>query len=279
MFKELQKINERPDLYSRYTAQELWDDEYISTQMLETHLDDSIDLASRSGDFMKRSVAWITDYFKLGSGVSVGDFGCGPGLYAEAFARRGAKVFGIDFSRRSIAHAEQSAQKNSYSIEYQRGNYLDFESESKFDLITLIYCDYCALNPEQRKKLLGMFYKQLADGGAVLFDVYTEASYDMKDEVVMYDENLFEGFWSNDPYFGFLNMFKYDDEKVIVDKYTIIEENRRREIFNWLKFFTLQTITDEVVQSGFSVAGHFSDVSGAPYDESSETMALILRKS
>ncbi|MBN2434369.1 MAG: class I SAM-dependent methyltransferase [Spirochaetes bacterium] len=278
MFKELQKINKRPALYSQYTAQALWDDEYISTQMLDTHLDDSIDLASRSGEFMARSAKWIIDYFKLGAGVSVADFGCGPGLYAEKFADSGANVFGIDFSRRSISYAKEVSQKNKSNIEYQCGNYLNFKSDKKYNLITLIYCDYCALNPDQRKTLLSIFYKHLEDDGVVLFDVYTEASFDMKDEVVMYDENLFEGFWSNEPYFGFLNMFKYDEEKVVVDKYTIIEEKRIREVFNWLKFFTLQTIKEEVALSGFSVVDCFSDVSGAPFDKESETMALVLKK-
>ncbi|HRX16488.1 MAG TPA: class I SAM-dependent methyltransferase, partial [Spirochaetota bacterium] len=124
MFKELQKINKRPALYSKYTAQELWDDEHISSQMLETHLDDSIDLASRSGDFMACSAKWIIEHFKLGSGVSVADFGCGPGLYAEKFSSCGADVFGIDFSRRSITYAKEVAKKNKSNIEYQCGNYL-----------------------------------------------------------------------------------------------------------------------------------------------------------
>ncbi|HRX15171.1 MAG TPA: class I SAM-dependent methyltransferase, partial [Spirochaetota bacterium] len=61
-------------------------------------------------------------------------------------------------------------------------------------------------------------------------------------------------------------------------KHTIIEENRVREVYNWLKFFTLQTIKDEVALSGFSVVDYYSDVSGAPFDEESETMALVLKK-
>jgi hypothetical protein len=38
MFKELEKINERPEAFEFYTASDLWTDEHTSTQMLSFHL-------------------------------------------------------------------------------------------------------------------------------------------------------------------------------------------------------------------------------------------------
>lgn len=34
-----------------------------------------------------------------------------------------------------------------------------------------------------------------------------------------------------------MNIFKYDDAKVVLDKYTIVEENRTCEVYNWLQYF------------------------------------------
>ena len=74
----------------------------------------------------------------------------GPGLYTSSFAKRGkAKVTGIDFSSNSIKYARQTAEKEELKIDYICQNYLEFNTDKKFDLITMIMCDFCALSPEQ----------------------------------------------------------------------------------------------------------------------------------
>lgn len=86
MFEELKEINSRPAPFEFYTAEELWTDEHTSSKMLEYHLDDSVELSSRSSDFVERSVKWIVSHFGIDSSTSIADFGCGPGLYTIQFA-------------------------------------------------------------------------------------------------------------------------------------------------------------------------------------------------
>ena len=100
MFKELEEINKRPEPFQFYTAEELWTDEHTSKKMLEFHLSESIDVASRNIQFICRSVDWISSQFHLDKSKSICDFGCGPGLYTTRFAERGSQVTGIDFSKR-----------------------------------------------------------------------------------------------------------------------------------------------------------------------------------
>ena len=114
-------------------------------------------------------------------------------------------------------------------IDYIQQNYFEFETQRKFDLITMIMCDFCALSPEQWKQLLKKFYNLLNSNGSVLLDVYSLNSFDQRKEQSFYEVNLLDGFWSPEKYFGFLNTFKYDAEKVILDKYTIIEKSRIRD--------------------------------------------------
>jgi hypothetical protein len=59
MFKELREINLRPTPFQFYTANELWADEHTSKQMLEYHLNESIDVSSRNKKFIECSVEWI----------------------------------------------------------------------------------------------------------------------------------------------------------------------------------------------------------------------------
>jgi len=65
MFKELKEINARPSPFQFYTADELWTNEHTSKQMLEYHLNESIDVASRNRAFIERSVKWIVSFFEV----------------------------------------------------------------------------------------------------------------------------------------------------------------------------------------------------------------------
>ena len=90
-----------------------------------------------------------------------------------------------------------------------------------------------------------------------------------------YTANQLNGFWSPNKYYGFLNTFKYDDDKVILDKYTIIEPERIRQVYNWLQYFATEDLEREFVESGFFIKGIYSDVAGKHYNEKSNEFAII----
>ena len=275
MFEELERINERPKPFQFYTASDLWTDEHTSKQMLIFHLNEAIDVSSRNAEFINRSVEWIATEFNIGRGYKIVDFGCGPGLYAAGLAKRGAIVTGIDFSKRSIEYAKDVAAREQLNISYVNQNYLDFETEDLFDLVLMIMCDFCALSPTQRKKLLRKFREILKPSGSVLLDVYSLSEFEQKEEVATYEINQLNGFWSPSKYYSFLNTFKYDKEKVALDKYTIVELNRTRTVYNWLQYFAPEDLEREFRESGFSVKALYSDVAGNPFDRNSEEFAVI----
>lgn len=72
---------------------------------------------------------------------------CGPGLYTERLAKTNAAITGIDFSRNSIEYARSRARDERLNINYINQNYLEFNADSKYDLILMIFCDFCALSP------------------------------------------------------------------------------------------------------------------------------------
>lgn len=278
MFNELEEINYRPEPFKFYTAKELWTDEHTSKKMLEFHLNESIDVSSRNIDFINRSVDWISSQFDLNKSKSICDFGCGPGLYATRFAEKGSQVTGIDFSKRSIDYAKKIAAEKGLEIDYIQQNYFEFETKKKFDLITMIMCDFCALSLGQRKQLLKKFYNLLKSNGSVLLDVYSLKSFDQRKEQSLYEINLLDGFWSPEKYYGFLNTFKYDAEKVILDKYTIVEKNRMRVVYNWLQYFSRESLRSEIERNDFRIEKIYSDVAGSEFDSESGEMAVILKK-
>jgi 2-polyprenyl-3-methyl-5-hydroxy-6-metoxy-1,4-benzoquinol methylase len=275
MFEELERINERPEPFQFYTASDLWTDEHTSKQMLSFHLNEANDVSSRNAEFINRSVKWIATEFNIDKETKIADFGCGPGLYAERLARHGAKITGIDFSGRSIKYAKDVAAREQLNISYVNQNYLEFETDDRFDLVLMIMCDFCALSPTQRKGLLSKFHKILKPSGSVLLDVYALSAFERKEEAATYEVNQLNGFWSPNKYYGFLNTFKYDEEKVILDKYTIIEPERTRQVYNWLQHFAPEDLESEFIEAGFFVKGIYSDVLGNHYNEKSSEFAVI----
>ena len=278
MFEDLERINARPEPFEFYTASDLWTDAHTSKQMLSFHLNEDIDVSSRKGAFIDRSVEWIASHFKIGAGTKIADFGCGPGLYTTRLARRQAEVTGVDFSKRSIQHAREVASAEGLSIHYVNQSYLEFEINDRFQVILMIMCDFCALSHDQRSHLLSKFHALLEPGGCVLLDVYSLTTFEQQQETAKYETDLLDGFWSPNKYYGFLNTFKYEEEKVSLDKYTLVEATHTRTVYNWLQYFTPETLEKELVECGFVVEEFYSDVAGSPYNPETKEFAVVAKK-
>ena len=102
-------------------------------------------MSSRNHALIDASARFVSDRFDLGPGKSVCDLGCGPGLYAARFVETGASVMGMDFSATSLANARGQAAKVGQSIPRRGATSLELEEIEKFDLITLIMCDFYAI--------------------------------------------------------------------------------------------------------------------------------------
>ena len=279
MFKELEEINSCPAPFQFYTADALWTDEYTSKKILDSDLNEDIEVSFQNEEFMKQSVDWIVNHFGISENTRVADFGCGMGSYATRLAEKGTDVTGIDFSKTFIQHAKDVAKQKGLNINYVQQNYLEFKTEERFDLITLLLCDYCALSPLQRKILLGRFYRFLKPGGTVLVDAYSLNAFNQREETETYEHCRLDGFWSPENYYCFQNIFKYDEEKVMLDKYTIIEEKRTRIIYNWLQHYSKDSLRKEFEKNGFKVEGFYSDVTGTDISPESLEIVIIAKRS
>ncbi|MBC8470420.1 MAG: class I SAM-dependent methyltransferase [Planctomycetes bacterium] len=274
MYAQLKEINHKPRPFEFYTADSLWTDPHTSEQMLSYHLNEDVDLASRNKAFIEKSIDWIVSHFSVGEHTTICDFGCGPGLYTNRLAERGASVTGIDFSDNSLKYAQQVATDKELRANYVLANYLEFETAKRFDLIIMIMCDFSVLRPEQRTKLLSTFISLLKPGGSVLLDVHSLNYFNQREESATYELNQLNGFWSPEDYYCFVNTFKYEKEKVLLDKYTIIEESRRRVVYNWFQCYDKDSLRNEFEGNGFKVEALYSDVAGKAFTSDSTEIAI-----
>lgn len=277
MYTQLAKMHVKPKPFEFYTTETLWNDPHISKMMLAAHLNEDLDRASRRKSFISQSVAWMADHFHLGTGTRICDFGCGPGLYTLEFARLGADVTGVDFSQRSIAYARQAAATAGVSVRYLLENYLQYETDEKFDLITMIMCDFCVLSPQQRKAFLQKCRRLLKEDGALVFDGYLLPAFEKSSESVLFQRRLMDGFWSEDDYFGFMHTYRYPAENVTLDQYTIIQKDRTWSVYNWLQYYSLETLTELVESCGLRIHEKYSDVAGSAFSADADEFAVVVK--
>ena len=245
--------------------------------MLQHHLDPYSDIASRNHDFIRRAALWLVDEFGLIE-RSVLDLGCGPGLYAHKLARLGAKVTGLDFSRRSIEFAETRADEEGLSATFKVADYLTYDTDESFDLICLVYGDYGVLAPEQRRQLLQRAQRWLEPGGVIVLDVFSTLHLRSVGEASSIDAHLDGGFWSPNPHFVLTTRFRYDSAGAYLDRHLIVEEDRRWEVFNWMQCFDRERLQAELTEVGLEVSAWLGSVAGDPFDRESPEFAVVARR-
>lgn len=255
-----------------------WNDPHISAQMLKVHLDPNIDAASRTPETIDRSVRWIIDMLALKAGNTVLDLGCGPGLYASRFARTGLQVTGVDYSRISVDYASQYASEHNLHIQYRYQNYLELDDENLYDVVILIYGDFCPLDPQQRATLLKNVNRALKPGGKFVLDVTTREhrrKHGNKNNWYAVES----GFWKLGPHLVLEEGFDYPEQSIWLDQYTVIEKDGKVSIYrNWFQDYIPETITEELALGGFSVESLWSDLTGMQYSPDGEWIGIVARK-
>ncbi|NLG88348.1 MAG: methyltransferase domain-containing protein [Clostridiaceae bacterium] len=276
MFNNLTRYLKKPQLYAQSTGI-FWDDEHISKGLLEAHLNPEWDAATRKLDFVDKSVSWIAAIAPPAQFKNLLDLGCGPGIYAERFHKAGYSVTGIDFSKRSIDYAKKQSLRSKINIEYHYMNYLKIDYKERFDVITLIYCDYGALSITDRITLLKKVYEALKLGGKFIFDVFTPVKRNDESRSWHYFDN--GGFWSEKPHICLESVYQYDDEDETELRQTIVITEDTVNCYNiWDHFFTTEKLVSEIKPAGFGSYELYGDVAGKEYSDTGETICIVLTK-
>lgn len=277
MYEILKDLARRPAPFSRYTAKELWTRPHLARQMLQYHLDQETDLASRRQETIDEVVNWIDYQLELPR-KHLCDLGCGPGLYASQFAACGAVVTGVDFSANSLEYAARQARNDGHEITYIEADYLEDELPTGFDIVTLIYTDYCVLSPGQRAALLGRIHGMLNPGGSLVMDVAGAGAFAGREEATLIEENMMGGFWAAGGYVGIQRTHVYPGQMLVLDRFLIVEPNEAWEIFNWFQHFTPDRLRAELEAAGFSIEQMAGDLAGAPLEKDSALIGVIAGK-
>ncbi|PLX18654.1 MAG: hypothetical protein C0599_11800 [Salinivirgaceae bacterium] len=253
-------MSAKPALYEKGTAF-MWTDEHISKQLLQVHLNEDVDLASRKMTSIVRTANWILETLKSKEKLNILDLGCGPGLYAEILTKEGHNVTGVDISANSIAHAKKSAQEEGLDINYINESYIDLDfEENTYDLILIIFTDIGVLVPEDRNTLLQKVYRALKPGGTFIFDVLSDNDLEQKIAPKNWEASQ-GGFWNENPYIALSESFLYAEEKVILYQHLVMDNDEKMDIYRfYTHFFSTADIKNMIENYGFKNISHRDDI-------------------
>jgi len=249
-----------------------WTDPHIARQMLAVHLDPNTDAASRRPETIQRTVDWLIETLALKPGMRVLDLGCGPGLYTSRLADAGLRVTGVDFSQNSINYARQQRPE----VEYLCQDYLNLQVEGKFDLVLLIFGDFCVLSTQQRSCLLTNVKNVLNPGGSFVLDVSTPT---LRKRAGLKNGwySAPGGFWKPGPHLVLEQGFAYPED-LFLDQYIVIEAEGRGSVYrNWFQDYTPERIRLELESGGFQVTSLWGDLCGTPLTDDSDWIGVIAR--
>ena len=130
-----------------------WNDPDFSRRMLQEHLSQDHDHASRRFAIIDKHVGWIHSLL-LGRPARILDLGCGPGLYASRLARLGHECVGIDFSPASIAYAREQAQAENLRCTYLQQDIRVADYGAGYGLVLLIFGEFNVFSPIDARAIL-----------------------------------------------------------------------------------------------------------------------------
>lgn len=275
LYDTLETTRSRPRPFESYCSAKLWNDPHISKGMLDAHLDQSHDVASYRQETIDASIDWITSHVSLSRQATVCDFGCGPGLWTTRFAERGARVTSIDLSERSLRYARGVAKEKDLDIRYVLQDYLDYATEDRYDLITMVQGDFSVLSPDQRSTLLGTFREHLSADGRILLEAFSMTYFRDASEDSHYRFLAAGDYWSPDPHHVFTHHFKYEAEHVLCDKYAVADRHREFDMLVWTQCYSIESLRAVLEQNGLHIESCYSDLAGADLEDDSPRIVLV----
>ncbi len=147
-----------------------WDAPDFSQRMLDNHLSQEHDWASRKLAIIEQQVDWIAQ--QLSANARVLDLGCGPGFYSQLLAQRGFYCTGVDFSPASIEYARQQSLAAGLNIEYQQQDVREYSPAQPFDFIIMTFGEINVFSATEARDLLRRCAQWLAPGGKFLVEVH-----------------------------------------------------------------------------------------------------------
>jgi len=176
-----------------------WDDPDFSRRMLQEHLSQDHDLASRRVEWIDRQVAWIHDELLAGRPSRILDLGCGPGLYSHRLTQRGHQCRGIDFGPASIAYAQQH-NPDPQRCEFALGDVRRGAFGGPYDLALFLFGEFNVFSPDEASTILRHIAASLRPDGCLAVEMQTPTAVAQIGDAAPSEQQVDRGLFADGPY-------------------------------------------------------------------------------
>jgi SAM-dependent methyltransferase len=220
-----------------------WNEPAFSRRMLEEHLSQAHDAASRRFEVIDLHVAWIHGNLLKGQPARILDLGCGPGLYTSRLAALGHSCVGIDFSPAAIEYARQQIEEAGLDCRYHledvrqaeygranngranngRANNGRANNGLGYDLVMFLYGEINVFRRGDAAAILQKAHAALEPGGLLLLEPHTyEVVEDLgRTPAAWYSAE--SGLWSARPYLCLKENFWHEAQQVTTERYFVVD--------------------------------------------------------
>ena len=257
-----------------------WSNPGFSRRMLQEHLAQSHDLASRRSEKIDAHVEWIHREVLSGSPTKILDLGCGPGLYASRLARLGHRCVGIDFSPASMEYAKEQAASENLSCGYLHADIRFTEYGSGYGLAMLIFGEFNVFKPSDATRILAKTHAALNEGGVLLLEAHTNEAireFGLRPASWYASES---GLFSDLPYLCLQENFWDAESETVTRRYFIVDASTG-EVARYAQ--SPKAYTDEQYRSvledvGFADVRFYASLIGKEDASQSNLLAITARK-
>jgi len=211
-----------------------WYGPAFSQRMLEMHLSQDHDAASRRSDKIDKQVQWIHSELLSSRPSRILELACGPGLYTNHLAKLGHECVGIDYSPASIVYAKEHAKRDALSCTYLQKDIREVDYGTGFNLAMLIYGEFNVFCPTDIKGIVAKACAALNDDGLLILEPHTlaavekigkkDASWDSADTGLFSEKPhlcLQERFWDQTTTTATVRYFILDAASANVSRYAV----------------------------------------------------------
>ena len=257
-----------------------WNDEAFSARMLDEHLSQAHDAASRRSATIEGQVAWIHRALLHGNPSAILDLGCGPGLYTSWLARLGHTCVGIDFSPAAIAYARATADAQQLACQYQLEDLRTAAFGRGFGLAMCVFGEINVFPRDQASALLRKAYDALDGGGLLLLEAHTFAAVQQIGERAPSWFTAESGLFGATPYLCLVEHFWHAKSSATTTRYYVVElaTARLARYAQSFQAYMQPEYTTLLQACGFSDVTFAASLTGAPEPDQPDLLVVMARK-
>ncbi len=230
-----------------------WDDPEFSRRMLNEHMSQDHDLASRRLEWIERQVQWIHDQIVNRTPSTILDLGCGPGLYSHRLSQLGHRCRGIDFGPASIEYAQEH-NPHPARCEFVLGDIRAVPYDGPYDLVMFLYGELNVFSPADSLLILRKAQATLTSQGQLIVEVQSPKAVERIGRSESSEQESGAGLFSDHPHHYRTENQWLPEQKVAIQTFSVTEADgmEKRVYRNTTKAWSDDDLVKLLTDAGFS---------------------------